>query len=139
MSASRWWSSLGIGIDTNKLYPFLNAQKCVRFLKKQMPCENISEDEFEIDDYLYGNPFENLADVLTACDDTGSLTYDDNGYDACYFYYRPLYPWGHTEGEPLSIVEVHERIIDAVLCICDMTREQVEALIDDDICDYRYD
>ena len=32
--------------------------------------------------------------------------------------------------------EVHERVIKAVLRLCDMTREQVEALIDDDIYDY---
>ena len=35
--------------------------------------------------------------------------------------------------ESKTIQEVHEIIIDAVLLVCDMTREQVENLIDDDI------
>ena len=35
--------------------------------------------------------------------------------------------------EPKTLQKVHEIIIDAVLLVCDMTREQVENLIDDDI------
>lgn len=105
-------------------------------MKEQLPGEEISEDGFDIDDYLYGEPFENLADVFTFCDDTDSLTYGDNGDGESYFYYPPSYPWERTENEPSSIVEVHERVIKAVLRLCDMTREQVEALIDDDIYDY---
>lgn len=70
------------------------------------------------------------------CDDTDSLTYGDNGNGESYFYYPPSYPWERTENEPSSIAEVHERVIKAVLRLCDMTREQVEALIDDDIYDY---
>lgn len=84
----------------------------------------------------YGEPFENLADVFTFCDDTDSLTYGDNGNGESYFYYPPSYPWERTENEPSSIAEVHERVIKAVLRLCDMTREQVETLIDDDIYDY---
>lgn len=49
---------------------------------------------------------------------------------------QPSYPWERTENEPSSIAEVHERVIKAVLRLCDMTREQVETLIDDDIYDY---
>lgn len=35
--------------------------------------------------------------------------------------------------EPKTIQKVHEIIIDTVLLVCDMTREQVENLINDDI------
>ena len=135
MSAS-YWICEGVGIRANQLCPFLNTQKCVQLLKKQMPGEEISEDRFDIDDYLYGEPFENLADVFTFCDDTDSITYADNGDGECYFLYPPSYPWERTENEPSSIAEVHERIIKAVLRLCDMTREQVEDLIDNDIYDY---
>ena len=47
----------------------------------------------------------------------------------------PTYPWERADNEPTSIEEVHERIVAAVLCLCDMTAEQVNALIDDDIYD----
>lgn len=124
------------GIRVNQLRPFLNPQKCIQLLKEQLPGEEISEDGFDIDDYLYGEPFENLADVFTFCDDTDSLTYGDNGDGESYFYYPPSYPWERTENEPSSIAEVHERVIKAILRLCDMTREQVETLIDDDIYDY---
>lgn len=105
-----YWICEGVGIRANQLRPFLNPQKCIQLLKEQLPSEEISEDGFDIDDYLYGEPFENLADVFTFCDDTDS--------------------------EPSSIAEVHERVIKAVLRLCDMAREQVETLIDDDIYDY---
>lgn len=70
-----YWICQGIGIRANQLRPFLNTQKCVQLLKEQLPGEEISEDGFDIDAYLYGEPFENLADVFTFCDDTDSLTY----------------------------------------------------------------
>ena len=131
-----YWICQGIGIRANQLRPFLNTQKCVQLLKEQLPGKEISEDGFDIDAYLYGEPFENLADVFTFCDDTDSLTYGDNGDGESYFYYPPSYPWERTENEPSSIAEVHERVIKAILRLCDMTREQVETLIDDDIYDY---
>lgn len=134
MSVS-YWMCQGVGIRTNELLPFLSTQKCVQFMKTQLPDEDIQEDKFDIDDYLYGEPFDNLAEMFTVCDNTNSLTYDDNGDGEYYFYYMPTYPWERTDNEPTSIEEVHKRIIDAVLCLCNMTAEQVNALIDDDIYD----
>ena len=49
-----YWICEGIGIRTNQLRPFLNTQKCIQLLKEQLPGEEISEDGFDIDDYLYG-------------------------------------------------------------------------------------
>lgn len=43
---------------------------------------------------------------------------------------------GEKTNEPSSIAEVHERIISAVLRLCDMSREKIEEIIDDDIYDY---
>lgn len=59
-----YWICEGVGIRANQLRPFLNLQKCIQLLKEQLPSEEISEDGFDIDDYLYGEPFENLADVF---------------------------------------------------------------------------
>lgn len=78
MSVS-YWMCQGIGIRTNELLPFLSTQKCVQFMKTQLPDEDIQEDKFDIDDYLYGEPFDNLAEMFTVCDDTDSLTYGDRG------------------------------------------------------------
>lgn len=92
MSVS-YWMCQGVGIRTNELLPFLSTQKCVQFMKTQLPDDDITEDKFNIDDYLYGNPFDNLAEMFTFCDDTDSLTYGDNGEGEYYFYYMPTYPW----------------------------------------------
>lgn len=135
-----YWMCEGIGIRTNRLYEHLNRDKCIEVLRRELGadfdedfCEN---NEFDIDEYLYGNPFENLGDLLCHCDDTNTMTYGDNGDGEYYFYYTPSYPWNRKENEPLSIVEVHERIIDAVQCISDLSRKQIEDMIDDDIYDY---
>ena len=49
-----YWMCQGVGVRTNELLPFLSTQKCVQFMKTQLPDEDIQEDKFDIDDYLYG-------------------------------------------------------------------------------------
>lgn len=137
------WICQGIGIRTNDLYPHLNSRKCAEFLNRMIPRKNIDEEidpnSFNvsyIDEYFYGEPFDNLGELLCHADDTGTMTYGDNGDSEYYFYYIPSYPWERRGNEPSSIQEVHDRIIDAVLVLCDMSRAEVDALIDDDIYDY---
>lgn len=131
-----YWMCEGIGIRTNELYPFLNKQKCIEVIKKQLPDEEIEEDDFDINEYFFGEPFDNLGDLLCHVDDTNTLTYGDNNEGEYYFYYPPSYPWDRRENEPKSIKEVHERIVAAVLQLCDIDRREIEAIIDDDIYDY---
>lgn len=141
-----FWTIEGIGFNTNKIEPFINKKKLAKVLLKQLPDDELLLEamkgkkhcNLDIRDFLYGEPFDSLGDLLAHCDDTNSLTYGDNGNGESYFYYPPSYPWERTENEPSSIAEVHERIIKAVLCLCDMTSEQVEKLIDDDVYDYGY-
>lgn len=126
----------GVGILAEELLPFLNKQKCIEIIKKEYPDEEVSEADFDIEDYFHGAPFANLAELLTFCDDTNTITYGDTGgCGTSYFYYIPSYPWERTENEPQSVDEVHERIIDAVLKLCDMPREQIEDMINDEIYD----
>lgn len=131
-----YWMCEGIGINTDSILKYLNKKKLIKFILEQIPEEIIDEEQFDLNDYLYGNPFDNLGDILCHCDDTKTLTYGDNGDGACYFYYTPSYPWSRRENEPQSVQEVHERIIDAVQKICTVTPEKVEKIIDDDIYDY---
>lgn len=137
MSTS-YWICEGIGIKTNELYQHLNKDKCIAVLRKQLGKDFglDNKEEFDIDDYFYGNPFENLGDFLCHCDDTNTMSFGDSNDGDYYFYYVPSYPWERRYNEPLSITEVHERIIDAVQCICDLSRAQIEDMIDDDIYDY---
>ena len=134
------WICEGIGIRANKLYPYLNNQKCMDALRelKIDDFEGLEPDEFDIDDYLLGEPYESLGDFLCRLDDTNTLTYGDDGNGESYFYYTPSYPWSRHENEPISIQEVHERIIDAVIRVCDLSRNQVETLIDDDIYEHGF-
>lgn len=136
-----YWMIEGVGIDTSKLWQHLNKRKLVNLISKQCPDdEEIIEwkrrrnlTEFDVDDYLDGNPFENLADLLTHCDYTDTLCYGDDGDGGIYFYYPPSMPWHHRENEPQSIEEVHKRIIDAVMEVTDLSKAEIEEMIDDDI------
>ena len=137
MSLCYWWNE-GIGIRTESIYPFLDKLKCIAEVKAQLPGEEIDEESFDIDDFLYGYVFENLGDFLCHGDDSGLMTWGDNGDGEYFFFYTPSYPWERRENEPTSIQEVHEHIINAVLRLCNMSREEIEAMIDDDIAEIGY-
>lgn len=136
-----YWIIQGVGIPASEVYPHLNKRKLINFLSKQLPDdEEVLEwkrkrdvSEFDIDDFLYGEPFENLADLLTHCDDTDSITYGDTGDGEAFFYYPPSMPWHHTETEPKTLEEVHQRIVDAVMVVTDLSAEEIESMINDDI------
>lgn len=130
------WICEGIGISTNDIICKINVKKCIKFLKEQLPDKEIKEKDFDIDDFLYGLPFDNFGDVLCHCDDTNTLTYGDNGEGEYYFFYAPSYPWERSNNEPTSVEEVHERIIIAVQKLCDLTSDQIEKLIQDDLYEY---
>lgn len=130
------WVCEGIGINTDDVIGKINVKKCIKFLKEQLPDEEIDEKDFDIDDFLYGQPFDNFGDVLCHCDDTNTLTYGDNGEGEDYFFYTTSYPWERRENEPTSIEEVHERIIAAVQKLCDLTSDQIEKLIQNDLYEY---
>ena len=130
------WVCEGIGINTDDVIGKINVKKCIKFLKEQLPDAEIDEKDFDIYDFLYGQPFDNFGDVLCHCDDTDTLTYGDNGDGEYYFFYTTSYPWERRENEPASIEEVHERIIAAVQKLCDLTSDQIEKLIQDDLYEY---
>lgn len=139
--STTYWMIEGIGIDTDKLLPHLNKRKVINVILKQCPDDEEALEwkgrrdlkNFDIDDFLYGNPFENLADLLTHCDDTDTLMFGDDGDGGVYFYYPPSMPWHRRDNEPRSVEEVHERIVDAVMEITDLSEAEIEAMIDDDI------
>lgn len=80
--SNSYWMIEGVGIDTDEIIPHLNQDKLLDLLAEQLPKEDDVLElvqarkntgkcpEFDIGDYLYGQPFENLADLLTFCDDT---------------------------------------------------------------------
>lgn len=140
MSVS-YWMIEGVGIDVNKIEPHLNKEKLAKLLDAQLPNDDIVNeiiekglyDDLDIHDFLYGEPFANLADLLTHCDDSDSLCYGDDGDLGVYLYYPPSFPWQRTEKDPETVEEVHRRIIEAVQRVTDLSREKIEELIDDDL------
>lgn len=140
MSVS-YWMIEGVGIDTDKIEPFLDKEKLVQMLLEQLPDDeelleisvNKKYDELDVRDFLYGNLFQNLGDLLTHCDDTDSITYGDDGESGSYFYYPPSMPWHRTETEPETLEEVHRRIIKAVQAVTNLSTSKIETMIDDDL------
>lgn len=133
-----YWAIIGIGIDAERLYPYLNPVKCAEFLNKEQDDlhftpEMCTEDKLQF--YLRDLecPFEHFADMLTFCDDTDTLTFSTDECGDSYFYYPPSFPWDAVKNEPKSLEEVHQRIANAVNCLCDISREELEGLIDNDL------
>lgn len=140
MSVS-YWMIEGVGLNAADIESHINKEKAARFFSEQFPEEADLKDmvltgdfsSFDMEEYYYGNGFENLADVLCHCDDTDSLTFGDDGEGTAYFYYPPSMPWHHTPDEPQTEQEVIDRIIKAVQKITDMTEEEIKKIIDNNL------
>jgi hypothetical protein len=57
----------------------LTSTSAILSSKEQLPDEEIDEEGFELDDFLYGNAFENIADFLCCLDDDDIFTFGDSG------------------------------------------------------------
>lgn len=136
-----YWLIEGIGIDASKLIPFIDNKKFAEFLVIQLPDNDfISEvvsqkkyDELDFEDFLHGYPFDNLADLLTFCDDTDTLVYGNDGENGYYLYYPPSMPWHRVSNEPNNVEEVHQRIIAAASSITNLSSDEIENMIDDEL------
>ena len=131
-----YWMNEGVGIRCDDIFDHLDKHKCYLVVQEQLPDEEIDEEGFELDDFLYGDAFENIADFLCCLDDDDIFTFGDSGDGQYYFLYPPTYPWGRREKEPKSLEEVHSRIVSILLKVTDLTPQEAEALIDDDIYEY---
>lgn len=128
-----YWMNEGIGVDSDTIWKHLDMHKCYRLIANWYPEDLPDESEFDLDDYFGGNPFENLGDFLCHIDDSGAMSWGDNGNGVYYFLYTPSYPWNRRENEPKSIQEVHEIIVAAILKVTNLSRDDADRLIDDDI------
>ena len=131
-----YWMNEGIGIRASDLYPHLDRHKCCLFVRSELPGEVIPEEGFDLEDYMGFEVYDNLGDFMCHVDDSGMMTYGDSGDGESYFLYPPSYPWCLRENEPMSPQAVHDIIVRAVLKVTNLTEEQAEALIDDDIYEY---
>lgn len=132
-----YWTIEGIGINAENIREFIDVEKFKKHLKENYKgiqhTELESTDEFDIDNYLGGNLYDNLADLLTFFDSSDSLVYAEDEEGNSYLYYPPSMPWHRTENEPQTQEEVHRRIVKAVQGIASLTEESIEKMIDDDI------
>lgn len=130
-----YWMNEGIGVSDDKLYPHLDKQKCFKFISDELPNLEIENNNFDLDDYMY-DPYMNLGDFMCHVDDTGLMSFGDNGNGTSYFLYSPSYPWQRRANEPQSIQEVHDIIVRAIMKVTNLTAEDADKLIDDDIYEY---
>ncbi len=134
-----YWMITGIGICTKKIAEHIDKKKLAHVLSEHIPDNEellsmIKSDNYDglnVDDYLHKKPFENLADLLCHCDDTDTITCEEDGQGNNYFYYSPSMPWHRRENEPQSREEVYARILAAVQKITTLSEEDVDNFIDD--------
>lgn len=139
--SSETWIIAGVGLNVDKIVKYINKEKLAKQLAYLIP-ENeklikiaISGDyeSIDLDDLLFDLPYDNLAELLTHCDCTDVMTYSDDGRGSSYFYYSPTMPWQRTDFEPASLDELHSRIICAIQSITDLSWEEIDGIIDDDL------
>lgn len=137
-----YWIIQGIGINTDSIHDHIDKEKLAKFLHQQLPDDsdianmiaNNRFDDLDVGDFLYGEPFENLGELLTHCDTTDTLTWGDDGGSGSYLYYPPTMPWERRENEPKSIGEAHQTIIQAIKAIVsNLSDDQIDAMIQNDL------
>ena len=135
--SSSYSATIGIGINAKELIDYINPQKCIDFISVLTEGKIKPELKgFDINDYLCRDicNIDSFAELLTYCDETGVLLYSiDNEESREFLLYSPSYPWERCEDEPESIEDVHKLIIKTVKVICDLSDEEIEKLIDDEI------
>lgn len=137
MSTS-YWLITGVGLNADHIE--ISQKKLRAFLQEELDggredFPEVWEDskELDVNDYLYGEPYDNLGDLLTFCDDTDTLTYGDDGEGTPYFYYPPSMPWQQGVRDPLTLDDCKRNIVKAVQRISDMTEEEIMNIIDEDL------
>lgn len=132
-----YWIIEGIGINAEDIREFIDVGKFKKHLRENHKGERFAgletSDEFDIDDYLDGNLYDDLADLLTFFDSSDSLTYSEDEKGDSYLFYPPSMPWDRTENEPHTREEVHRRIVKAVQGVTSLTEESIENMIDDNM------
>lgn len=128
-----YWINEGIGVKASIIYPYLDKHKCFVAVSNQLPDEEIEEDSFDIEDFFYGDPFEHLGEFMYCLDKSDTFTYATGEEGESYCLYPPSYPWDRKWNEPDSITEVHKRLVKIILQITNLTEQQAESLIDDNI------
>lgn len=144
MSVS-YWEIKGVGICAEDVMHALNKKKLVLKLLELLHDKDsqgllrrvISDgryEEFDVEgEFFFGNPYENMAELLVECEGTDSFTYSDDGFSRSYFYFPPAMPWEHLKLDPKTREETHIRIIRAVQSVTDLSAKEIEELIDDNL------
>ena len=133
-----YWSLQGVGLNADDVKPYLNKQKCIDLYRKIYPDEEIDLTDIDDEDFLFRDMFDNIGDLLWCADTSDTLSYSCNGYGEWFFLYEPSFPWNRSANEPGSLEEAHKLLIDAVVCVCDLSRDEVEKMIDNDLYEYGF-
>lgn len=105
----------GIGICCEDIEIYLDRDKCIKAAQEFSPNPiEVDGRIFNIHDYIQGNPFDGMGELLCKCDFTGTTIYAYDDWGCSYFYYPPTFPWNRLKNEPQSIKEVHDIIIKSV-------------------------
>lgn len=132
---TNYWIVRGYGINASDISPsVVDKDKLISFLREKFPNEEI-DDNLDVEDYLdwfaSGEYYDNLANLLCCCDDTGLLAWAGNGDGDWYVLYMPIYPWQISESDPKTLEELQKIIVAAVQKVCNLSEEEIIELMSD--------
>lgn len=127
-----YWGVVGIGVRSSRIEKYLDKHKCYLEVCKQVPEEKIEEENFDLNDFLYGAVFQNLGDFLYCiCDKYDGMSWEENGQNDSYFIYPASYPWYRSPKDPQSFAEVEEIIVDTLTKVTNLSEEDIRSLIEE--------
>lgn len=143
------WGIKGIGINASDILPYIDKSRVADILianddneDDPIAKETMEEirkmketgdyTEMDVSQFVSDCGWRNVSSLLAYCDDSHTLcgSWVPNGEEG-YFFYESSMPWDRFYNEPSCIEDVHNRIVEAVQQIADMTESQIETLIDD--------
>ena len=144
-----YWMIKGLGFEQQDLVPYLDGDKLVKLMEKEaeyaFSIEDVEqEDSFSslnnnekvellMENYIC-NEHEQLPSLLYSADTNDVLITANNGDDRYFLLYTPKYPW-HCTDILSAEDDVIKYITDLVIQYCrdDVSREDIESIIDTDI------
>ena len=120
-----YWGITGYGIELdNDVINAMEEEKIRKLVNELNPEMHFTKNVFN-DETFCGEPYENLGEFLCELDETGTMTWDSDGFERVFFLYTPPYPW-HDRGikQPENSQQVMDNIMKILEKVCDFNNKE---------------